>query len=381
MIGQHEPRFQYRRQLLALGMVTLMLLSLAWLKPVTQNAGKDHATAVNRLPKKTYAIEPMSVRVENPLFNPIFFLNKPLKAELKKKITVEQALAAAETDHPSSDNSFAEFIPPLVDGALGQASIALEQLSKANVAEKFRLNEMSKQQMADEVNADINQNRKEEVQKSLKNVDQDIKKAQQEISRMRNRTTAELMADKKRMEKDLAEAMVQLKSLGLDKLVKQSLDLAALSFKNMPSQKIKPRIKDKLKKDLELKEEEETATDLVPEKKEMDDMQEPESQSPAEPSLISPSLQSPMLLDLNDADQARILSAIAEKMMHAQGDMKRAIFLDKDSVRIRIMPVLLRAIKRVREMDLQRDEHMHRIRITGTLPKIPGAPVTEFIAQ
>lgn len=76
MLNKQEKSFDYKRHLVALMLMTFLLSGAAWLAPSANRsavAGKDKKA-------QPVEIEPVSLAVNNPLFNPVFFL-----AEEKKK--------------------------------------------------------------------------------------------------------------------------------------------------------------------------------------------------------------------------------------------------------------------------------------------------------
>jgi beta-lactamase regulating signal transducer with metallopeptidase domain len=82
MVNQKDGRFSYRHQLIALLMMTGILTSIAWFDPSAIKNQEIKATAEN----KAIVLEPLAAKVDNPLFNPMFFLNEPLKEEVKKNV-------------------------------------------------------------------------------------------------------------------------------------------------------------------------------------------------------------------------------------------------------------------------------------------------------
>jgi beta-lactamase regulating signal transducer with metallopeptidase domain len=86
MLSQKDGGFNYRHQLIALLLMTGILATIAWYDP---NAIKNRDTnpSANNQP---VVLEPLAVKVDNPLFNPMFFLNEPLKAEVKKNAEASQ---------------------------------------------------------------------------------------------------------------------------------------------------------------------------------------------------------------------------------------------------------------------------------------------------
>lgn len=91
MLNQKQKSFQYRNRLLALVLITGLLSSIAWFTPSVKNTAAKPATKAQPV-----VAEPLAIKVDNPLFNPVFFLNKPFKAEVSKaeedaKIGFEEA--------------------------------------------------------------------------------------------------------------------------------------------------------------------------------------------------------------------------------------------------------------------------------------------------
>lgn len=90
MLNQQQKSFQYRNRLLALLLITGMLSSVAWFTP-----GVKAGTAAKAgSPVQPVVAEPLAMKVDNPLFNPVSFLNKTFKAEVSK--TEKDATAGIE---------------------------------------------------------------------------------------------------------------------------------------------------------------------------------------------------------------------------------------------------------------------------------------------
>ncbi len=80
MLNQQERSFQYRNRLFALVLITGVFSSLAWFHP-TVKAESGQAAALQTQP---VVVEPLAVKVDNPLYNPMFFFNGSLKQEVVK---------------------------------------------------------------------------------------------------------------------------------------------------------------------------------------------------------------------------------------------------------------------------------------------------------
>jgi beta-lactamase regulating signal transducer with metallopeptidase domain len=97
MIGIQDAQFKYRHQLLSLLIITLLFSSIAWFHPLTNVQSKSAKEFVKT---KSIIVEPMSAKIENPFFNPVFFLKKPLQKEVEKSIKL-----AAKNSIQISDES------------------------------------------------------------------------------------------------------------------------------------------------------------------------------------------------------------------------------------------------------------------------------------
>ncbi len=240
MIEKKENRFNYRKQLLAFVIVTGMLSSIAWLNPIapahtksglasaTQAAGKKNLPSV--------AIEPMAVSVDNPLFNPVFFLSAPLKAEMKKNLASAQKEidALGLTDSKGSGDFFTS-IPPMVAHAMEQASVEMAEKNKKweKDLEKIELAKMSMENAFYFDSASLLQNFldpfKEELAKSLQSADADIAKAKREMNRVA-KIKMDINFDTEKIRRDIKKATDEINKLQLDKLVSNALGIPGKLF-------------------------------------------------------------------------------------------------------------------------------------------------------
>ncbi len=97
MIEKSEKSFHYRHQLIALLFITTILSTIAWLSPENNRAT---ATRINKftpnippsppgIPPPSENTESLVAKVDNPLFNPLFFLsdnNEEMKLEMEKEV-------------------------------------------------------------------------------------------------------------------------------------------------------------------------------------------------------------------------------------------------------------------------------------------------------
>lgn len=91
MVGIQERNFNYRKQLMAFLLVTGILSSIAWLHPKQDTTksmvlGNSNASQQQEELVKPVSVEPMAVKVSNPLFNPAFFLSDALKKEVQENL-------------------------------------------------------------------------------------------------------------------------------------------------------------------------------------------------------------------------------------------------------------------------------------------------------
>lgn len=234
MIDPQENRFNYRRQLLAFGMVTLLLASIAWLNPnkgFTQSS-TGSAAFVQSTPKALQPVaaeEPMTIQVNNPLFNPVFFLSEPLKKKIKKDMEV----AAREIQSSSKEVVAAA---PMVSAALETASQQLsQQLQLNNIQQEAASREIGKATWAKQISNVVdtaaifasirNIPKKEELNLTFRKMKEDIEKARKDLcvqlSLQENKFDQSVESLKLQME--MSKALKELEKLNLDKLVSVTL--------------------------------------------------------------------------------------------------------------------------------------------------------------
>ncbi|MDE3253502.1 MAG: M56 family metallopeptidase, partial [Bacteroidota bacterium] len=244
MIDQKENQFNYRRQLLAFVLVTGILSSIAWLNPIQPTHANTEATAMKAgklvLNKKhpAYSVEPVSAHVDNPLFNPVFFLSKPLQAEMKKNIAdaqkeIDNTVAPRDLVQNSSDKpDLITSISPLVAGALEQASNAFNQV-KADIRIPKEEMAKAKAEMARSFQKDslfftpaMQQEISDAINQSMEKSSVAIRQSKKAIAEMA-RNAHQISIDKQKMQKDIEDAMQvmkQFKTIGLEKVVQDALE-------------------------------------------------------------------------------------------------------------------------------------------------------------
>lgn len=234
MIHQKENTFSYRKQLLALCLVTGILSSVAWLSPI-HNTHTEKQVAVSHTtssqPKQVrqaFTVEPMAMTVENPLFNPVFFLAKPLQAEMKKSMaSTEKSPDAAENpDH----NRIASFTPMLAS-ALKLATLEMEA-QQPDWEKEIGQMEKAKQELAKALSADsvflpanLKNQLRQDMNREFRNMSADIRKAKADMQKA-FRENASNKLNKEKILHDVQKAMetvAELDKMGLDRIILQSL--------------------------------------------------------------------------------------------------------------------------------------------------------------
>jgi len=135
MIYKKEQHFNYRNQLLLLLLITVIVGSVAWLHPASFNNTTNIPPQKTIASKKQIILEPLAAKVDNPLFNPIFFLKKPLQKEVEKSIHQIIKDSALATQLISNANNALTTAMPLVEKEV--ASTNLNNIQKL-ISEQFK---------------------------------------------------------------------------------------------------------------------------------------------------------------------------------------------------------------------------------------------------
>ena len=340
MIDKRENRFSYRKQLLALLIVTGIISSIAWLNPIRQYGNQQSNISVQNIAQKKkvqpYAIEPMAVSVDNPLFNPVFFLSKPLKEEMKRNIASAQKEIAETFASSASERAsgFIESIPPMVAGALKMAAaemsaqktdyekkVAELEIAKLNLEKSFHTDSLF---MAPQMRAKI----KEDISRSMKGMDTELKKAKLELERA-IAMNAEVFFNKEKVQQDIRKAIESIEKLNeknnLEKIVLNALKIPGLVF----DEKRKHKEKTEAVAPVASEPEEITIPDLD---KELNEGLHKEATIDDELTIAGPTIAiSPIELRGLSRNQLQILKLISIKLMAL-----------KDSQQVKLIPVLIR---------------------------------------
>ncbi len=136
LLNHQQKRFNYSQQMIALVVTTCMLISIAWLQPVT--TAKRVQQAVSNKPMKAVVVAPMAAQINNPFFSPLAFFAKPLKEEVQK---ATQEIAKADL-HKTLNTSIDEAgkaltaVTPTVLNELDKLSVDSNFEAATNNAQK-----------------------------------------------------------------------------------------------------------------------------------------------------------------------------------------------------------------------------------------------------
>ncbi|HEX7691510.1 MAG TPA: M56 family metallopeptidase, partial [Sediminibacterium sp.] len=221
MIGQPENAFSYRKQLLSLLLVTGMLGCMAWFNPSASNHRRQTEKTTGKT--TTVAIEPMAMKVDNPLFNPVFFLSEPLKTEMRKSIASAKEEVGVIQD---VSKDFVASIPPMVAAALEKASAALEQqrisLPRQQVAGMQAAKKQMEYLLRDSLSFPLPFRKQltDEVNRSLQHMDMSLSGAQQGLDKAaKDIRNLRLQFDKEKLAKDIRVAMNEVSRIDLGGLI------------------------------------------------------------------------------------------------------------------------------------------------------------------
>lgn len=127
MLNQQEKSHRYRNQVCALLLITIMLSTVAWLQPVVKNNTIAKNNISNKTDAKRRIGEPLYASVDNPLFNPIFFLTEPIQKEIDKAIDIaQQRITDAAPSAAEAVNTMVASVPPIALDELEKMTIKLD---------------------------------------------------------------------------------------------------------------------------------------------------------------------------------------------------------------------------------------------------------------
>jgi bla regulator protein blaR1 len=254
MIGAHENRFTYKKQLLSFLLVTGILSSVAWFHPTqskkttAETLPKVTNSSVNRVREvQPVAIEPMAVKVTNPLFNPAFFLSNSLKKEMSENLE----LASREIEASLNSKEVREAIqqiPTTLQGAFQkiqteknwELSDWKDELVKIEKAEQ-EMKQAYKTLDTSTMPAYVRKPFKEEYEKDMQRMEKDLQEAKLTIAK---EMKASLLSktEQEKISKDVEMAIKTVEELNLQQIIPaslESLEKMIAAFEKL-DKKIKP---------------------------------------------------------------------------------------------------------------------------------------------
>ncbi len=254
MIGANENRFSYKKQLLSFLLVTGILSSVAWFHPAQSKNTNDKVvikladTTVTRLREvQPVAIEPMAVKVTNPLFNPAFFLSTSLKKEMSENL--EQASREIEASLNSREVREAiQQIPATLQGAFQkiqaeknwELSDWKEELVKIEKAEQ-EMKQAYKTLDTSTMPVYVRKPFKEEYEKDMQRMEKDLQEAKLTIAKEVKATLLN-KTEQEKISKEVEMAIKAVEELNLQQIIPAnlaSLEKMIEAFEKL-DKKIKP---------------------------------------------------------------------------------------------------------------------------------------------
>ncbi len=241
MIGVQDQGFNYRKQLLSFLLVTGVLSSVAWLNPADPKKQAEQAPAAianneqiaSPIDIQPVSVEPMAVKVSNPLFNPAFFLSKTLKEEVQenlKKATDEMRTSLQSKEVQDAirevpvvlNDAYTTLTADLFQHTAGWKK-ELVELEKAKVEMKSALASLDTLPIP----AIERKQAKEDLALSLKKMETDFVQAREAISKV-SKTTIPFKAEQEMMNREIERAIQEIQKLQLDKNINQFVPIVDL---------------------------------------------------------------------------------------------------------------------------------------------------------
>ena len=112
MLNKQEKNYNYRNQVFALVLITIMLSSVAWLNPGAKYNAAANSNDISQSNHKI-VIEPLAVSADNPLFNPVYYFTKPLQQEMDNAVDIasNKIEEAAPVIEKTTSQTFAKVAP------------------------------------------------------------------------------------------------------------------------------------------------------------------------------------------------------------------------------------------------------------------------------
>lgn len=234
MIGAKEQGFHYRKQLLAFLLVTGILSSIAWLNP--DHPSKQKENTIGALTKdqqrdslidiQPVTVEPMAVKVTNPLFNPAFFLSGTLREEMQENLKKATDEMKASLQSKEVQDAMREIPVVLNDAYKTLRSDLFNNTAgwKEELAglEKARVEMKSAMGSLDTISIPPTERRqiKDEMELSLKKMELDFSEAKEALNKL-SKTAIPFKTEQEMVSKEIQRAIQEVQKLQLDKNISQ----------------------------------------------------------------------------------------------------------------------------------------------------------------
>lgn len=250
MIGNNDNGFNYRRQLLAFFLVTGILSSIAWLNPEHRSANEQkeqlQITKTDSIATiQPVAVEPMAVKVTNPLFNPAFFLSGTLKEEMESNL--KKAAAEIKASFNSKEvkeamqqvpNAINEAYKSINDGLIVDQvewKKDLADMEKAQKDMQASLRSIDTIALPDYLRKPV----REELELSIKNMEKDISDAKAELSK-KLKIDLPSKVEQEKLGKELEKVLKEVENMDFENILTNTIQLKEL-FESL--EKIDQKIK------------------------------------------------------------------------------------------------------------------------------------------
>lgn len=213
VVGQPDKRFSYRQQLLALLMVTCILSAVAWLSPVNvvTNVSASEPSKIT-ISKKVF-VQPVAASVDNPLFNPIFFLNNESQQQIKEEL--QQVAAATAAKNIQFNEGLMKDVEVSMESELTKATTALLAsredmepllLNAANQSNRLQtIDSMAMAQLARLVN------NKSITNLELQQLNKDLQQSFAKLESNAKQLGFAMLSEDKKMKETIAKSMAMMK--------------------------------------------------------------------------------------------------------------------------------------------------------------------------
>lgn len=238
MIGNNDNRFNYRRQLLAFFLVTGILSSIAWLNPEHRSTNEQkEQQPISKIDSieaiQPVSVEPMAVKVTNPLFNPAFFLSGTLKEEMESNLKKAAAEIKASFNSKEVKEAMKQ-VPNAINEAYKSINdgLIVDQVEwKKDLAdmEKAQKDMQASLQAIDTVAlpAYLRKPVREELESAIQNMEKDISEAKAELSK-KLKMDLPSKVEQEKLGKELEKVLKEVENMDFENILSNTIQLKEL---------------------------------------------------------------------------------------------------------------------------------------------------------